>query len=350
MLGSDASREVLLTKLRMGPRQIPKGNASRGRNASFLWACLPKDPKGEDLTIDIAWFGSTKPRRVFVHSCGLHGVEAFAGSAIQLQWLKNGIRSLPEDAAIVLVHALNPYGMAWLRRVNENNVDLNRNFREASDFVPEVLPYWDKVNPLLNPQSPPSRDRFYLRAAWLVLLHGMPSLRQAIAGGQRLNPRGLFFGGTTMEEGPFVFQSFITERLREAERIVVVDVHTGLGAYGADRLLVDSAAERMDVNRTMREAFGDRMELLDKMGIAFVVRGAQHDMYFRAFPRARVHFLAQEFGTYNPLRVVRALRAENQWHLYGNPAMNGTGRIRHNAKRTLVEMFNPKDASGVWLF
>lgn len=32
-----------------------------------------------------------------------------------------------------MVHVLNPYGMAWLRRVNENNVDLNRNFRAADD-------------------------------------------------------------------------------------------------------------------------------------------------------------------------------------------------------------------------
>jgi|SRR4051812_46049557 hypothetical protein len=85
-----------------------------------------KGPNGEDLTIDIGWFGSPKPRRVFVHSSGLHGVEAFAGSAIQLQWLKEGMPSVPDDAAIVLVHALNPYGMAWFRRFNENNVDLNR--------------------------------------------------------------------------------------------------------------------------------------------------------------------------------------------------------------------------------
>src|SRR3954470_21464543 len=87
-----------------------------------------KGPLEEDLTIDIAWFGSKTPRRIFVHSSGLHGVEAFAGSAIQLQWLDEGIPAPPDETAIVLVHALNPWGMAWLRRFNENNVDLNRNF------------------------------------------------------------------------------------------------------------------------------------------------------------------------------------------------------------------------------
>jgi Protein of unknown function (DUF2817) len=48
--------------------------------------------------------------------------EGFAGSAIQLQMLKD-LPIMPKDAALIVVHALNPYGMAHLRRVNENNVD-----------------------------------------------------------------------------------------------------------------------------------------------------------------------------------------------------------------------------------
>ena len=78
-------------------------------------------PDGEDLTIDIGRFGTDTPKRVLIHTSGLHGVEGFVGSAIQLQFLDE----LPEIAqgdAIVLGHILNPYGMAWLRRFNENNV------------------------------------------------------------------------------------------------------------------------------------------------------------------------------------------------------------------------------------
>lgn len=292
-------------------------------------------PRGEDLTIDIAWFGSRNPRQVLVHSSGLHGVEAFAGSAIQLQWLKEGIPTLPEHAAIVLVHALNPYGMAWLRRFNENNADLNRNFREPGDFAPEPLPYWDTVNALLNPPTPPSRDRFYLRATWLVLRHSMPSLRQAIGGGQRLNPKGLFFGGDALEEGPSKLQDFMKKHLASAERIVAIDIHTGLGRHGEDRLLVDSASTGAEVYRAMRDAFGERMEPQKKDGVAYTVRGAQQDMYFRLFPRAKVYFAFQEFGTYNPIRVVEALRAENRWHHYGG------GDTNHPAKTALLEMFTP---------
>src|ERR1051326_2712065 len=93
-----------------------------------------KGPQGESLVTDIAWFGAASPRRVLVHSSGLHGVEGFAGSAIQLQLLDN-VPVPPADTAIVVVHILNPYGMAWLRRVNENNVDLNRNFRSNGSYA-----------------------------------------------------------------------------------------------------------------------------------------------------------------------------------------------------------------------
>src|SRR6058998_1186854 len=115
---------------------------------------LPLDAKGpnkEELGIDIAWFGNANPRSVLLHSSGLHGVEGFAGSAIQLQMLDD-LPSLPTDAALVVVHALNPYGMAWLRRVNENNVDLNRNFL-ADETFSGVPPTYAVLDSFLNPQS-----------------------------------------------------------------------------------------------------------------------------------------------------------------------------------------------------
>src|SRR5215471_211462 len=101
---------------------------------------LPLDVRGsggEELGIDIAWFGAENPRRVLLHSSGLHGVEGFAGSAIQLQLL-NELPALAKDAAVILVHILNPYGMSWLRRANENNVDLNRNFLKDGDYTDDL--------------------------------------------------------------------------------------------------------------------------------------------------------------------------------------------------------------------
>lgn len=72
-------------------------------------------PNQEGLTIDIGWFGAERPKKVFLHTSGLHGVEGFAGSAIQLHCMDRENFNLGSDEAIIFVHILNPYGMSWLR-------------------------------------------------------------------------------------------------------------------------------------------------------------------------------------------------------------------------------------------
>src|SRR5262245_52692151 len=142
-----------------------------------------RGPGGEALTIDIGWFGAERPRRVLLHSSGIHGVEGFAGSAIQLQVL-DAMPRLEPDCAIVFVHFLNPYGVAWLRRANEDNVDLNRNFLGPEEAYSGAPAGYGALDPLLNPASPPAWDFFYARAIGQVARHGMTTLKQAVANGQ----------------------------------------------------------------------------------------------------------------------------------------------------------------------
>ncbi len=76
------------------------------------------------------WAASGSRTSALVVSSGVHGVEGFFGSAVQLAFLEKLPPDWrpPEGAAVVLIHALNPFGFAWQRRFNEENVDLNRNF------------------------------------------------------------------------------------------------------------------------------------------------------------------------------------------------------------------------------
>ena len=53
--------------------------------------------------------------------------------------------ALAAGLRVVLLHAINPWGFSWARRVTEDNVDLNRNFRDFSRPAPpgsdqQVLP------------------------------------------------------------------------------------------------------------------------------------------------------------------------------------------------------------------
>ena len=87
-------------------------------------------PEGQTLTIESLLVGADKPRRALIVMSGLHGVEGFIGSALQCDLLgRLDAAALPADMAVLLLHAVNPWGMAWWRRQNESNVDLNRNWR-----------------------------------------------------------------------------------------------------------------------------------------------------------------------------------------------------------------------------
>lgn len=291
-----------------------------------------RGPRSEPLSIEIARLGDAHATRVLLHTCGLHGVEAFAGSAIQLALLAAAPR-LPPDTALVLVHVLNPYGMAWLRRANEHNVDLNRNFRDEAAPLPETPALYARLDRLLNPRSPPRADAFVLRAALQVLRHGRQAVQQAVARGQYLYPQGLFYGGTRLEAGPRQFIAWLATRLGTARTVLALDVHTGLGAPGRDTLLTDAGYAPPE---GLADALGGPLIGADGADpSAYAVSGGLAAGLARALPAATLHAVTQEFGTEPLLAVISALRDENRWHCHGD------GHLNHRAKRRLREALCP---------
>ena len=291
-------------------------------------------PNGLPLSIDIAQFGAPVPSRVLLHCSGIHGVEGFAGSAIQLHLLQQ-LPEIPDDAAVVFVHILNPYGMSWLRRVNESNVDLNRNFLADGEPYTGVPEAYTALNPMLNPESVPAFDFFLLRTLNCIRKHGYNSLKQAIVGGQYGFPQGLFFGGTQKEQGPHRYQQWLSDNLSSARSVVAIDIHTGLGKSGLDTLLVEGGPGDVLYDE-LQAAFGDRVAPWDpEDSVAYAIRGGHFDGVNQALPEATVHFVTQEFGTLAPLKVLHALREENRWHHHG------AGTLQHATKTGLLAAFRP---------
>jgi beta-lactamase class A len=63
-----------------------------------------------------------------------HGIEGFCGSGCQIDWLlEGGPTRLPDGVAALIVHAVNPFGFAWLRRVTEENVDNGMTLRAVAE-------------------------------------------------------------------------------------------------------------------------------------------------------------------------------------------------------------------------
>jgi len=294
-------------------------------------------PNKEKLTINMAWLGAERPERVLLHTSGLHGVEGFVGSAIQVRLLQQP-PELSDTDALVVVHGINPYGMAWLRRFNEDNVDLNRNFLAPTELYQGAPDGYRKLNALLNPQSPPQPfNLFYLRVFLCILRYGFANLKQAVAGGQYHYPKGIFFGGHKLEQGPALLLDWLKRNLGGAKQIGAIDVHSGLGKYGDDSLLV-SHGPQTEPFKMLQDRLGNRVTPHDPSGVAYRVRGLFVEALEREIPHADWTCMVQEFGTFHVLRVLKALREENRWHHYGK-----NEQIDHPAKQHLLHAFCPED-------
>ena len=288
---------------------------------------------GVDLTIDIAWVGSKTPRHVLMHCTGIHGVEGFTGSAIQLRILEE-LGQVEGERAVILVHVMNPYGMAWLRRFNERNVDLNRNWLEPNATWTGTPEVYRNISGFLNPTVIRPWDAFYLRAVLVILKYGMGPLRKAIAGGQYGEPKGLFYGGNQLEEGPTLFRTWLQSKLSSISRLFVLDVHTGLGKWRQNALFYKlRSIDEHELPREITANVVAEFEKSDVVGYEF--RGGHVAVYQQLFPDIPLDFLTQEFGTYPGVRMLKALRAENYQHHHADQDVNAPN------KKALKDAFCP---------
>ncbi len=294
-------------------------------------------PAGAPLAIEIAWLGLENPSRVLVHSSGIHGVEGFAGSAVQLALLESDLK-IPADGALVLVHCLNPYGMAWLRRVNERNVDINRNFVLDAEQRSGAAQTYCELEGLLNPvRLAPGPDLFYLRALQSIFKHGMPALRQAVAKGQYEFPEGLFYGGKEFEKGPLLYLAWLRVHLKSVQRVFAIDVHTGLGKWGQEALYFRSGGDQTGEATTLSATLGQTVVTDAPAHGAYEIRGMLSEVFPMLEAKPEWSFLLQEFGTYPALRVLNALRIENYWY------QHGVMGPEHPSRQRLKEMLAPNN-------
>jgi len=301
-------------------------------------------PSADTLALDVAVLG-TDDAPALVVSSGVHGVEGFFGSAAQLALLEQLGKATPRPAVrYVLIHGVNAYGFAHLRRVNEDNVDLNRNFMtSASDYAGAPGGYAG-LNGLLNPESPPSRfEPFKAKALWNIWRTGLPALKETVARGQYEFPRGLFYGGKKPCASTRIIQNHCGTWLAASKRIVHIDLHTGLGPHGSYKLLLTESdySERRDWYAQTFGA-GHIEPLTQPDGMAYRVSGQWGPWMQQHFPTRDYRFAGAEFGTYDVIRVLAALRAENRAHHYGAPDSPAYRR----AKAELRECFCP--ASPAW--
>lgn len=301
---------------------------------------LPRNPDlCDDLTIDVAELPAHNPNgpRLLVTS-GLHGVEGFAGSCAQIEFMHQVYQgpSLPMHP-VILVHGLNPYGFAKLRRWNEDGIDLNRNFLRDERAYAGCSDAYRRLQSFINPKSPPRAvDDFWLAAPFYVARYGTAALNQAIAGGQYEFPQGLFFGGNKASACKRWIDNAIIRWAPPGTNLLHIDLHTGLGAYREVQFFVESALPRAQLAQLHNRLHPHRVRAHDD--VVFAAPGAI-GRYLSQLLGSRYCGLTLEMGTCSPVTLFRLLRRENQAHHacgYDSPSAS-------QARQAVLDAFAPLD-------
>ncbi|MCG1020768.1 DUF2817 domain-containing protein [Sutcliffiella horikoshii] len=261
-----------------------------------------------DATIDLWWADANQQKtNLIIITSGVHGVEGYVGSAMLDIFLENFIAPLDkENTGIVLVHGVNPIGMMEMRRYNENNVDLNRNFIYNWDtFDKEMNTDYEDLKAFLQPENKIStitwRDlKFYGEIAKTVLTDGTTKIEKALLSGQYTQPKGVYYGGKDDEPSTEFIKGLFEEiLLTEYANILHVDLHTGYGPRY--QMSIFSSGKETMSQEEAQEAFGYPLVFTPDSDEYYVTNGDVPE-YFAMLkeeiaPSKSLYSTTFEFGT-----------------------------------------------------
>ncbi|HEY5289000.1 MAG TPA: DUF2817 domain-containing protein, partial [Caulobacteraceae bacterium] len=222
---------------------------------------------------------------------------------------------------VLMIHAINPHGFAWLRRVTEDNVDLNRNWIDFAAQAPVNAGY-DALAEILVPTTwtETSQRESAEGMGAFARDHGAMALQQAMSAGQYKHPTGIFFGGAgptwSRRTQTAIFESY----LASAGKVAIIDYHTGLGPWGYGEQIVTDGPPSAGYQRARSwygaaitcPAAGDSTSAdIKGDGLAAAPRILAH---------AEVTGMALEIGTQSLIEVLTALRADAWLHAHGDLA------------------------------
>jgi predicted deacylase len=306
----------------------------------------------DEYTTDMIIAPPREKRHLLLITTGQHGIEGYAGGAFLQLLAREYLDKLdPELTGLILVHAINPWGMANFRRVDQDNIDLNRNFNtDWSDFEDVNMDY-PRLRFLLEPGELGKKGEqaaFYFRLARALLRAGSGGIKRALTLGQYQFDKGLYYGGADYQPITLQLIDLYRRALSDYKHVVHLDIHTG---YGPEKrmTIVNSAWERRDT-----------AELKEKLGYDLIVKADPEEFYTiqgdmvdymcrlgQQYSETQLYSTCFEFGTLGDsagamLKSLRALIDENRLWQHG-----GGDTLRDEViRKQFVEAFYP--SCSIW--
>jgi hypothetical protein len=269
--------------------------------------------EGETLALDVARDGPAQSERLLIVSSACHGVEGFCGSGVQVFALHDAewrAKARAAGVTVLYLHALNPYGFSHLRRVTQENVDLNRNFQDFSRPLPVNADY-RRVHPLLLPAAwPPDADN-QAAVQDFIAREGLATWQAALSRGQHEFPEGLFFGGQAPTWSNQTLRGVLAEHAAQARHVAWIDLHTGLGPNGVGERIYAGREDAQAVARA-RRWWGEQVtSIYDGSSTSPLLTGLMWESIHDAAPGAEYTGIALEYGTVPITEVLQAVRGDH---------------------------------------
>ena len=237
----------------------------------------------------------------------------------------------------------------YLRRANEDNVDLNRNFRDHGKPYPPN-PGYDALADAIAPDSISLSSEIAAISRLLIYAagNGKGAAKAAITSGQYTHLQGLFYGGSSHTWSVKTLWTIVQRHGNGARNVAFIDVHTGLGPYGKGEIILNLPKNSTAYKRAV--TWWGEMVKTTKAGeaVSADLTGTLKLAIPKMLPGSEATAVSLESGTVSSLKALRALRAENWLHHYGGKNHPDADSI----KTDLLRAFYP-DAddwrTAIWL-
>lgn len=300
--------------------------------------------EGEALATDVAYIGDPDADRLLIITSAVLGVEGFCGSGCQLALLDDAAmlaRAREAGVALLLVHAVNPYGYSWIARTDECNIDLNRN---GLPFDGRPLPKnteYARIHDFLLPQEwPPTPANLQLIAQYIAE-HGQPAFAQAVSRGQYTHADGLFYGGDRPAASLLNLRRILHEHARTRTHIGWIDVHTGWGPRGHGEKLYAGRHDDAEIARARQWWGSDVTVPYQGNSVSVDISGQLADLIYQACPMSIPTTMAIVFGAVPFDSMVHALCGRN-W-LNAHP--EASDELRRSILQATLDAFYCDEAS-----
>lgn len=308
-----------------------------------------------DLTVDWLYAPPLEtPRRLLTVTTGLHGIEGYVGAAMVQLLIEEFLPRLdPRETGLLLIHALNPWGMAQRQKTNAANVDLNRNFILDGDFPVASNADYAALHPVFAPPRPVQwRDlgllHFLLTLVRPLRRFSVARVQEAFLSGQYSHADGIYYGGTALQEELQLLLRWLRPCLERYAQVVYLDMHTGYGPR--QQMSVVHSPQELRSDRELAARLDYPLVVHTEPGAFYAIRGDVVDgLYALArseAPHTRFYGAAFEFGTLGDswpakIRSMQTMILANQLRHHGA----GTAAVRTVVQRRFEALYVPSAAS-----